>query len=215
MSEFPFYGVVRVSDEVTRSDSVLRWFQDVGGIAPSPGHKTGAPASDGADESVTLRLLDNEVLEGECNRVLVMPATQFGPLLTTPPAGFRLVGLPMDIDILLGETSFDQRGLPICTQSQAETHLCLTLAYDQKAIDRLGIAESELRIFRYTAGQGWVEPVSQSQTPPPLQCAQGSEVETASVAAPATTVDTDLNWVATMITATSAIYAIGVLSSGK
>ncbi|MFN8494088.1 MAG: hypothetical protein U0350_41200 [Caldilineaceae bacterium] len=217
MVEFPLYGVVRVHDELTQQDSLMRWFRDIGGIGPSPGHKTGAPSDDGADEPIMLRALDNKSLDGECNRVFIMPLAQYSALFAQSPPGSRLVSAPMDVDMLLGDTSVDKRGLPICTRSRSETTLVrLSMGYQQSEIKQLGIDEAHLQIFHYEPALGWSPVVSQTVQPPqaPGEAISATSLpghnELLNAASIVTnTTDTDLKWVTITTTATSGVYAIG------
>lgn len=183
MAEFPLYGVAQITDNNPKFDGLIRWFRDGGGVGP--GHKLGgAPTSDSApvrEGPATVQAIDAIPLEGDCNRLMLMPATNYAALLTAPDPDVRIVGMPLDLDILLGATGSDQVG-PLCNSRWLRA-LRLTLFYNQASVDQLGLTESNLKLFHYESGPGW------------------------KLVGPAT-VDPDLNWVATTII-TDGIYAIG------
>ena len=157
MTEFPLYNVVRVSAENEGFEGLVRWFRDAGGIGP--GHKpTGAPFTPGEQREgpATVDRL-NPTPPGECNRVMIMPAANY-PALTAVPPGTRIVGVPLDVDILIGSSVNLGDGSSYCQSlselDQADKTMRLTLFFNEDDIARLNIVESDLKIIRYDE-VGW------------------------------------------------------------
>jgi hypothetical protein len=182
--ELPLFGVVHVT--APGVGEIVRWFQVAGGVGPA--HiDADAPLRDGP-----LMVDAGQVLDGACNRVVLMPAADQAaldsPLPTypnSPPASFEgLVGLAWDVAVLLpganpgtcAPTPDDQLPVPVS----------VTLFYSQDLVDQLGLAESQLRLLHYfRANAMWAD-----------------------VTAPGNA-DADLNWVASVPLTEAGIFAIG------
>lgn len=157
MQEFPLYNVVRVTADNPGFDGLVRWFRDAGGVGP--GHKPpGAPFAPGEQREgpATVDRLHVESPQ-PCNRVMIMPAADYAAL-TNVEVGTRIVGIPLDIDILVGETS-DLQGVTFCKNleeiSRADKAMRLTLFYNDIDLKRLDIDESQLQISHYDDVLGW------------------------------------------------------------
>lgn len=157
MQEFPLYNVVRVTADNPGFDGLMRWFRDAGGVGP--GHKPpGAPFAPGEQREgpATVDRLHGESPQ-PCNRVMIMPAADYAAL-TNVEDKTRIVGVPLDIDILVGETS-GQQGVTFCKNlgeiTRADKTMRLTMFYNDTDLARLAIDESQLQISQYDDVLGW------------------------------------------------------------
>jgi hypothetical protein len=180
-SELPLYGTVRV--QAPGAGELIRWFRDLGGVGP--GHMFGgAPLREG------VAMVDTVVQGSQpdgCNRVLVMPATDYDALLTGLPVTSTLVSLPVDIDILLAGSAGTCQSEALTDKAvpAAVSPLRLTLTYNNDVVTRRGLDETTLHLLHYDRQSGlWVV----------LRDPKG--------------VDGDLNWVAAQIEE-DGIYAVG------
>jgi hypothetical protein len=152
-AELPHYGLVRV--QAPGVGEILRWYQMAGGVGPA--HIFGdAPLLDGG---VMARALAPVV--GPRNRLVLMPAADYGALAAPLPAGVAaIVGQPVEVDLLLpgNASGYGDHPLP--------APVALTLFYSQAAVDRLGAFEEQLVVLHYSRRQNqwFVVPVSGAST---------------------------------------------------
>lgn len=159
--EFPLYFLVQVRDPNPGFDGFTRWVRDLGGVGP--GHKPGGVPVVDAPQREGPATVDQRVRsanQGTCNRVMAMPAADYGAL-SQPPADYQLVGRPLDIDLLTGEP--DDEGY--CLSSNLDD-LRLTLYFNQDDIDRLGVTVANLTIISYLPGQGAWQTLPMPGPPP-------------------------------------------------
>lgn len=165
-AELPNYAILYFEEE--NLGQVISWYQSLGGVGP--GHIHGdAPLRDWhvmVDTEAALPPVDG------CNHVLVSPAKNQAALTTslgTDGQGVAIAGLvgrPLDIDIFLPTTD------GLCQQIGVDDHtlpvaVTLTFFYSQEEIDRLGIAETDLRLLRFYQANGywqWVPHIDQNTT---------------------------------------------------
>lgn len=150
--ELPLYGVVGIYAPET--GTLLRWMRDAGGVGP--GHMVGgAPLREGL---VMVDYLGLNMIS-QCNRVMVMPATDVAALTSALPfTRTTLAAQPLDIDILLGPNCDNHQAFTDATIPNQITPLRLTLFYNQESIERMGIDENELTIIHFTRSVGgWKE----------------------------------------------------------
>jgi hypothetical protein len=94
--ELPPYSLLQVTGP--DQSQIIRWVQQVGGAGLGHRHAH-APFRDG---SIMLDLAETVPLEGERNRVIIMPAANYQALIAPLPISITtLVDVPLDIDILL------------------------------------------------------------------------------------------------------------------
>lgn len=172
-TELPHYGLLRVA--APGAGEIIRWFQLAGGVGPAH-MEADAPLL----EAPVMAEAIAPIL-GQRNRVGLMPAADYAAVTATLPAGVTgIVGVPIDVDVLLpgspGGPGDHLLPLPVR----------FTVFYSQAAIDRLGIAESDLILLHYrraagvwgagfnldalSNGKDWVDPIEPCPTyvgPPP------------------------------------------------
>lgn len=180
--ELPLYGVVRV--HAPGAGELVRWLRDMGGVGPA--HMFGGAA---LREGVAMVDTSSPIAKpGECNRVMVMPATDYDALEATLPTTSTLVSLPIDIDILLGGAK-DCKSAPFSDipVPASLSPLRLTLFYNEDVITRLGIDETTLHVVHYERSSGdWLPFIDPKHT---------------------ARLDADLNWAAALIVE-DGIYAV-------
>lgn len=182
LAEFPLYNLVRVRADNPDFGELVRWFRDAGGVGP--GHKpAGAPLlspSAQREGPATIDLYDlNGPPPGACNRVLVMPLANYAALLAEPAKPYAVLGVPLDIDVLLG--SGEDPDSAQCRNAEGYS-MWLTLFYNEEEIVRPGVDENNLKLLRFD-GVGWQ--------------LVGNSV-----------VDSEMNWIAAPITS-DGMFAIG------
>ena len=182
--ELPLYGVIRVTAQGV--GEIIRWFQVGGGVGPA--HiDADAPLRDSP-----LMVDSNQVLDGPCNKVVIMPAANQQALnsplptvINNPKASFQgIVGQVWDVDVLMpgaspGSCDPNQNGL-------LPAPVYVTLFYSQEIIDQLGISEGQLHVLHYYSANGvWMD-----------------------VSAPGGA-DPNLNWVSSIPLNEAGIFAVG------
>jgi hypothetical protein len=175
--KMPLYAVLRV--EAPNVGEIVRWVQASGGVGPAH-QEADAPLRDGPLLVDTSAAIDNT----KCNQVVVMPAANHEalqrPLPFDPNAPGGLIGVPLDVEILLGERR-DGR----CEDRFTFVPVTFTLFYSQDLIDQLGIDEGQLRLLHYfPENRAWSEDLTAA-------------------------IDTDLNWISSIPLNEGGIYAIG------
>ena len=142
--ELPNYGVVHI--QATAGRELMRWYLAGGGVGPA--HIDGnAPLRDGM---VMVDLTQRE--PGRRNQFVVMPAADFAALNAGVPGGVRgIIGTPWDIDVLLPRANLQLAGAAdeAATAQQQQPRLLITLFYSQRAIERLGLSEAQIRVIHF------------------------------------------------------------------
>lgn len=183
----PAYGILRIIDPNT--GEVIRWYQQLGGVGP--GHiDADAPLRDWHVMVDTTAAAPDP---GDCNHVLVTPATNTNALAVSlgqdvqnAPIG-GVLGTPLDINVLLPTNG-------ICAQVGGQDHILpvpvtLTLFYSEAELNQHAINEMDLRLLHFNRGQNVWE-----------------------VAAYPTSQDTNLDWISFTPVTEDGIYAIGYIS---
>ncbi|MBV7339595.1 hypothetical protein KFU94_67565 [Chloroflexi bacterium TSY] len=156
----PPYGLLSIERhpqdtraETEEFDGFVRWFRDGGGVGPAHCHE--APLRDGLLMVDTANMTVNQP-DPNCNRVMMMPAANYEALfkpLQFPNGGnvTKLVGMPLDVDILFGpncqlrsEPGTVDSSVPLDDGTEPDYGpVKLTMFYSQEAIERAGLTEAD------------------------------------------------------------------------